>query len=77
MSQEMPHVALGHEVDLIIERLEQKFKEVDPMTVEDIVHQSAHYFDHAPIQLFVPLLAEKRAREQLRAHASKLPVSAA
>jgi hypothetical protein len=36
------------------------------------VHGCVAYFDDAPIQTFVPLLAEKRARERLRAGGSTL-----
>lgn len=57
---------LTHEVDLITERLEDQFREIEPAIVAEVVHQCAAAFAGAPIQAFVPLLAEKRARERLR-----------
>jgi hypothetical protein len=67
MRDENPHVGLDHEVDLIIERLEARFTEVAPTTVEAAVRQSVSRLEHARVQSFVPLLAEKSAREALEA----------
>lgn len=60
------HTNLSHEIDLIINRLEEKFREIEPAIVAEVVHQCAAYFEGAPIRTFVPVLAEKRARERLR-----------
>jgi hypothetical protein len=65
-------VHLRHEIELIVERLQLEFTEIDPSVVGDVVHRCVAYFDDAPIQTFVPLLAEKRARERLRAGGSTL-----
>ncbi|MEO8692436.1 MAG: hypothetical protein ABI658_02905 [Acidimicrobiales bacterium] len=65
---------MSHEFDLIVERLELEFEETDPSIVVDVVRESAAYFENAPIQTFVPLLAEKRAREALRAKMSTCAV---
>ena len=61
---------MSQEIDLIVERLEAEFRETDPSVVAEVVRKCAAYFENAPIQTFVPLLAEKRAREALRANAS-------
>lgn len=66
MRHECPSVDLSREIDLIVERLEEEFREIEPAIVADVVHRCAAYFEDAPIQTFVPLLAEKRARERLR-----------
>lgn len=66
MRHECPSVDLSREIDLIVERLEEEFREIEPAVVADVVHRCAAYFEDAPIQTFVPLLAEKRARERLR-----------
>ena len=62
-----PHTELSHEIDQIVERLEEQFCEIEPEIVADVVHQCAAAFADARIKTFVPLLAEKRAREKLRA----------
>ena len=63
-------VHLRHEIDLIVERLQLEFSEIDPSVVAGVVHRCMAHFDDAPIQNFVTLLAEKRARESLRAGGS-------
>ena len=67
MSIETPHVPLESELDVIVERLERRFDSVEPTTVEAIVQSCASHFEGVPVQTFVPLLAEKRARDHLRA----------
>lgn len=66
MAEQMTHVGLDVEIELIIERLEQHFTDVAPSTVEAVVQQSVHQFDRAPVKSFLPLLAEKRARKVLQ-----------
>ncbi len=56
----------SHEIDMIVERLELEFRNIDPSEISEVVHRCAAYFENAPVQTFVPLLAEKRAREVLR-----------
>jgi len=71
MHNECPSVDLNHEIDVIVARLEEEFREIEPAIVAEVVHRCAAHFDDAPIQTFVPLLAEKRAREWLRACSSE------
>lgn len=60
-----------HDLELIVERLEDQFDTIDGEIVDDVVHQCAARFDHAPVQNFVGLLTEKAARRQLRASMAK------
>lgn len=73
MPLEIPHVGMDHEIDLIIERLEARFREVAPVTVEAVVRQSFRRFEHAPVRAFVPLLAERCARDMLASACSRAP----
>jgi hypothetical protein len=67
MSIDEIHRDHDHELDLMVERLEDQFDTVAAQTVNDIVHECAARFDHAPVQSFVCVLTEKRARALLRA----------
>jgi hypothetical protein len=58
--------ALRVELEVVQERLEQRFPEVDSDTVAEVVDQAAEVTAGAKIQTFRPLLVEHRAGDELR-----------
>ena len=58
---------LPAELDGVAHRLKEEFTEVPPTRVEQMVAESADQLDDGPIKSFVPLLAERRSRDHLRA----------
>ena len=67
---EQPHVDLEHELDLIVERLQQQFDGVDDRTVDEVVHRHAARLEHARVQNFISVLTEKAAKQSLKGTAA-------
>ncbi|MET0784650.1 three-helix bundle dimerization domain-containing protein [Leifsonia flava] len=53
-------------VEKVVERLEDRFPEVDPDVVEKVVDEEHHNLDGNPIRDFVPVLVEHEARDRIR-----------
>jgi hypothetical protein len=53
------------QIDQIADKLADKHSEVPTEAVTEIVEDAYHKFDGQPIRDFVPLLAERRAQEEL------------
>lgn len=51
----------------VISRLRQKFSEVAPQEVENIVHEEHWALSGRPVRDFVPVLVEHEAKQRLRA----------
>jgi hypothetical protein len=55
------------EIDLVTEELEDEFRDlVETAALRAAVEASAHRFDSAAVQDFVPLLVERQVREALK-----------
>lgn len=53
-------------VEKVVERLEERFPDVDPSVVEHVVDEEHHNLDGNPIRDFVPVLVEHEARDRIR-----------
>jgi hypothetical protein len=58
--------AANHNSDIIVDRLEMSFPEMDTTEIRDVVENALRDFQGARMQQFVPLLAEKIARDECR-----------
>ena len=65
MSIDHDYVDLEHDLHLIVQRLEEQFRNIDPDTVDEVVRQCAARFDHAHVKKYVCVLTEKLARDRL------------
>jgi hypothetical protein len=57
------------QIRAVADRMESKFSDDGPLTaeeVDEVVRDSAESLDDAPVQTFVPLLAEHKANTRLR-----------
>ncbi len=62
--------ALGADGPLVQRRLEDRFPDVDPAVVSEVIIATAEETADAKIQTFRPLLVEHRAGDHLRVHPS-------
>jgi hypothetical protein len=66
----------NHNSNIIIDRLGMSFPEMDATQIRDVVESALRDFQGARMQQFVPLLAEKIARDECRhlrkAHAPQI-----
>lgn len=53
-------------VDEVIDRLGQRFPEVERDTISAIVAEEHEAFDGRPVRDFVPVLVEKRAKQRVK-----------
>jgi intergrase/recombinase len=64
------NVSANPQTQIVAERLTSKFTEEDGVVsaqeVDDIVRESVDSLEDAPVQTFVPLIAEHKASERLR-----------
>jgi hypothetical protein len=64
----MRDVDQDHELDLIVDRLEQQFQDSIPEPeLRGVARSQFAAFDRAPIREFVPVFVERRLRADLRA----------
>jgi hypothetical protein len=66
LSADQPSDALEHELELVRDRLEQRFPDVATDQVAEAIDQAAEVTAGAKIQQFRPLLVERRAGDELR-----------
>jgi len=52
-------------VEQVVDRLSERFSQVPAQRVSEVVDQTYHEFDGAPIRDFVPIMVEKSARDRL------------
>jgi hypothetical protein len=52
-------------IEHVVERLTQRYPDLEPDTVMTVVHRSHARFDGRPLRDFVPLFVERRSREEL------------
>lgn len=53
-------------VEAVIDRLADRFPQVDRGQIQDVVHDAHHKLDGNPIRDYVPVLVEHAARERLQ-----------
>lgn len=63
-------------IDVVRIRLTQRFPNLDPGVVEDLIEATLHRFDGCRIRDFVPLLVERAATRTLEATYSRTPTLA-
>jgi len=56
----------AREIDEVIERLRERFPDVPPERIREIVSAEHHAFEGRPIRDFVPVFVERAAIERLR-----------
>jgi hypothetical protein len=54
-------------IEQLLLRLAEKFDEVPPATVEDVIRSQYAKFDGRPVRDYVPLFVERRATSELLA----------
>ncbi|MHA4848008.1 three-helix bundle dimerization domain-containing protein [Rhodococcus sp. MSC1_016] len=64
-------------IDVVRIRLIQRFPNLEPGVVEDLIEATLHRFDDCRIRDFVPLLVERAAMRTLDATYSSAPMLAA
>ncbi|MDV7243527.1 MULTISPECIES: three-helix bundle dimerization domain-containing protein [Rhodococcus] len=64
------------DIDVVRTRLIQRFPDLEPGVVEDLVVATLHRFDGCRIRDFVPLLVERAATRTLDATYSRAPMLA-
>jgi hypothetical protein len=69
-SSDPPDDDLGGEREVVQRHLEQRFPEVDPNRVAEVIEEAAAATVGAKIQSFRPLLVEHRASDMIRHHLS-------
>lgn len=52
-------------VDQLVERLTRRYPKVAAGTVDEVVNQNYARFDGRPVRDYIPLLVERRAKQQL------------
>jgi len=52
-------------VEQVVDRLTAKFAHMPAQRISEIVDQTYHEFDGAPIRDFVPIMVEKSAKDRL------------
>lgn len=52
-------------IDQVVERLATSYTDVTPDQVANVVYGAHARFEQCPVREFVPLLVERRAREEL------------
>jgi hypothetical protein len=60
-------------IDVVRIRLIQRFPDLEPGVVEDLIEATLHRFDDCRIRDFVPLLVERAAARTLDATSSRTP----
>jgi hypothetical protein len=63
------------QIDQIADKLADQHTEVPAEAVTEVVEEAYHQFDGQPIRDFVPLLAERKAQEELGGHPIATPES--
>jgi hypothetical protein len=61
-------------IDVVRIRLIQRFPNLEPEVVEDLIESTLHRFDDCRIRDFVPLLVERAATRTLEAVYSRAPM---
>jgi hypothetical protein len=62
-----------HDIDVVRTRLIQRYPDLDPALIEDLIEASLRRFDGCRIRDFVPLLVERAAARTLDATNSRAP----
>ncbi len=62
-----------HDIDVVRARLIQRYPDLDPAVIEDLIEASLRRFDGCRIRDFVPLLIERAATRTLDATYSGAP----
>ena len=57
----------AHAIDEVVDRLVERFPDIPPSTVREVVEAQVAQFAGSPIRDFVPVLVEHEALELLRA----------
>ena len=70
MSNLSEQVALAQ----VRERLVSRYADVPPVLIAAAVRNAEAHFESSPIRVFVPLLVERRAAEELLAHSTAVAV---
>ncbi|MCU1599242.1 MAG: hypothetical protein JWQ47_2981 [Glaciihabitans sp.] len=53
-------------IEKVVERLSERFPEVERGRIDEVVHDEHHEFDGRPIREYVPVLVEHGAKQRLR-----------